>query len=649
MSAQLRFEEREIKRGKTGEATSVPDLIGGLILQNELYFDLDESDEIYEAYGRVQNSYPYCQMNTYNRELETQKVKVAVLENDFLRAEFLPELGGRLWVLWDKKKNRNLLYTNDVIRYSNLAVRNAWFSGGVEWNIGVIGHTPFTTEPLFTATLETESGAPVLRMYEYERIRQVTYQMDFWLEDEDEFLNARMRIVNFGEEVVPMYWWSNIAVPEHEDGRVIVPAGKAYTNKDKRVYKVDIPMVDGVDVTRYENIPDSVDYFFEIGKEDPKYIANVDKDGYGLLQMSTSRLQARKLFSWGHRKASAHWQEFLTDNAGPYVEIQAGLPKTQYGCIPMAPHTAWEWLERYGAVDIGPEQLETSFEILRASFTEELKSQKAYTEMEQVLKTTKKMALEPAKLYLTGSGYGALKSYEQRLGGKKELSTHLDFGTVSGGQKLWAEFLETGVLQKPDAMSAPPDFMVDEVYFRMLKESIKAGANHHWYALYQLALYYFQKGKYKKAEAAFEQANLLEESPWAYHGLASLYTVTGQKEQALEAAVQGLNMRREELSFVKENFRILLLNDGYAELIDQYEKLPEEIQKESRIVYDYVTALAETGKKQLAYELLCKDGGLVVDDIREGETIGDIWQKLHKEIYGVDAAVPYVFDFTTAG
>ena len=91
------------------------------------------------------------------------------------------------------------------------------------------------------------------------------------------------------------------------------------------------------------------------------------------------------------------------------------------------------------------------------------------------------------------------------------------------------------------------------------------------------------------------------------------------------------------------------MNDGYAELVEQYGKLPEEIQKESRIVYDYAAALAETGKVQQAYEMLCKDGGLVVDDIREGETIGDIWQKLHKEIYGVDAVVPYVFDFTTAG
>lgn len=648
MKSQLRFEERKIKRGKTGNASCVPDLIGGLILQNELSFDLEETDEIYEAYGRVNNSYPYCQMDTYSREMELKSVKIAVLENDYLRAEFLPELGGRLWVLWDKKAKRNLLYTNDVIRYSNLAVRNAWFSGGVEWNIGIIGHTPFTTEPLFTAELISESGVPVLRMYEYERIRQVTYQMDFWMEDEDRFLNARMRIVNFGEEVVPMYWWSNMAVPEYGQGRVIVPSSKAFTNKDKRVYKVDIPMADGVDVTRYENIPDSVDYFFEIAKEDPKYIANIGADGYGLLQMSTNRLQARKLFSWGHRAASAHWQEFLTEQAGPYVEIQAGLAKTQYGCIPMAPHTTWEWLERYGAVCVGQEKAKLPFEELRDCFTAELKEQKVFQEMEQMLEETGKLAMQAGKLHLTGSGYGALKNRELLLAGKKEISSHLNFGEVPENQKLWADFLKTGVLIKPETMDAPLDFMVDEIYFDRLKESIKAGKNQHWYAFYQLGIFYFQKGKYKKAQRAFEQANHLEESPWGYHGLASLFTVTKKKEQAVEAAVKGLNLLNLDCSFVKESFRILVLNEGADHLVKQYENLPSELQKESRILFYYIKALADMGEALKAYGLLCENGGLVVDDIREGETIGDLWQILHKEIYGTEAEIPYVFDFTTA-
>ena len=70
-----------------------------------------------------------------------------------------------------------------------------------------------------------------------------------------------MRIVNESSQVVPMYWWSNMAVPEYEGGRVIVPADKAFTYADGAVYKVDIPVVDGVDVTEYQNIPRSVDYF----------------------------------------------------------------------------------------------------------------------------------------------------------------------------------------------------------------------------------------------------------------------------------------------------------------------------------------------------------------------------------------------------
>lgn len=91
----------------------------------------------------------------------------------------------------------------------------------------------------------------------------------------------------------------------------------------------------------YNNIPNQVDYFFDIPRNVPKYIAHVDSHGYGLLHLSTERLRSRKLFCWGHNEGSDNWQHFLTQNAGPYVEIQGGLGKTQYGCIPMAPHTAY--------------------------------------------------------------------------------------------------------------------------------------------------------------------------------------------------------------------------------------------------------------------------------------------------------------------
>ena len=156
MRPQLYFEDMKIEKAELGVPSSVPDLVGGLVLQNNLNFFLSEDDEIYEGYGRCFNSYPYRQYSCYTRQLREETVKTAVLENTHLKAVFLPEYGGRLWRLFDKDRNRDLLYTNDVLQFSNLAVCNAWFSGGVEWNIGVIGHSPFTTAPLFTAALEHE-------------------------------------------------------------------------------------------------------------------------------------------------------------------------------------------------------------------------------------------------------------------------------------------------------------------------------------------------------------------------------------------------------------------------------------------------------------------------------------------------------------
>lgn len=77
------------------------------------------------------NAYPYRKYTGYTRVLKPRDVRVAILENEFSKAVFLPEFGGRLWQLTDKTTGKELLYTNDVICPSSLAVRDAWFSGGL--------------------------------------------------------------------------------------------------------------------------------------------------------------------------------------------------------------------------------------------------------------------------------------------------------------------------------------------------------------------------------------------------------------------------------------------------------------------------------------------------------------------------------------
>ncbi len=635
---ELYFSTKKMRIASLGVSSSLPDLSGEHILQNDLEFRLDEEDEIYEGYGRCRNAYPYRQYNAYARELEVSEVKIAVLENTYVKAVFLPEYGGRLWELWDKERGTNILYTNDVLRFSNLAVRNAWFSGGVEWNIGVIGHTPLTTEPLYTAKLTDDKGNPVLRMYEYERIRGVVYQMDFWLEDENR-LYCRMRIVNGSGEVIPMYWWSNMAVPEYEDGQILVPADSAFTYKDGVVMKTEIPFVNGTDVTKYKNIPRSVDYFFDIPEEMPKFIANINGDGYGLLQVSTKRLRSRKLFSWGKCNASNHWQEFLTDQAGRYVEIQAGLAKTQYGCLPMAPHTAWEWIESYGPVQIPPEMTDQSGTEKTVWLAGKLKEEKVPESLEMRRVATKSMAKRPAEVIGHGSGFGAMRPYTKG-------TEHLAFEIREPGLLRWKEFLETGRLERKEPLERPDEFCVDRENYHLLEQAVQNAESGNWYAWYLLGIGYYIEDRWMDACRAFEKSWELDENPWAAHGMASACLMRQDKNQAARWIARGIPMKKEDVSYLKEGLRLLLQCGSYDLLRKSYEELDGGMQSVGKLKFFYISALHALGEDEKAYELLEEDGGLEVEDIREGEdSIAQLWMELDRSVTGEKREIPYRYDF----
>ncbi len=297
----------------------------------------------YMGYGAVNGCLPYRLQSDYGRTLAPRSFRIAVLENDVLRATFLLELGGRLWSLFHKPSGRELLLVNPVFQPANLAIRNAWFSGGVEWNFGFRGHSPFTCSPVFAARVCRDDGEPILRLYEWERVRCMPFQIDFSLPDGSPFLFARVRVVNPHNAATPAYWWSNIAVPEAEGSRVLVPAERALRlSYEGMVRLLPVPVFDGTDLTYPAGQRASSDYFYCIDDGRRPWIASLDRDGRGLVQVSTSRLRGRKMFQWGGHPGGRRWQEFLSPGGQPYIEIQAGLARTQSECLPMPSGPGWK-------------------------------------------------------------------------------------------------------------------------------------------------------------------------------------------------------------------------------------------------------------------------------------------------------------------
>ncbi|MBI0385681.1 DUF5107 domain-containing protein, partial [Streptomyces albiflaviniger] len=114
-----------------------------------------------------------------------------VLENDRLRATVLPGLGGRVHSLVHKPAGRELLYRNPVFQPADFALNGAWFSGGIEWNIGATGHTTLSCSPLHAARVpapDAADGGAMVRLWEWERLRDLPFQVDLWLPADSAFL-----------------------------------------------------------------------------------------------------------------------------------------------------------------------------------------------------------------------------------------------------------------------------------------------------------------------------------------------------------------------------------------------------------------------------------------------------------------------------
>lgn len=119
------------------------------------------------AYGAPHSLLPYTRQGDYDRVRAERELPAVVLENETLTATFLPSLGGRLWSLVHRPSGRELLHRNPILQPANLALRDAWLAGGVEWNLGTTGHWPLTCEPLHAARLTAADGTAVLRMYAF--------------------------------------------------------------------------------------------------------------------------------------------------------------------------------------------------------------------------------------------------------------------------------------------------------------------------------------------------------------------------------------------------------------------------------------------------------------------------------------------------
>ena len=608
----LEFTNITLKSCDLGDYSNIPDIT---VSDNPLWFNPDKSVTKDESKnigkGMVASILPYRMQNLYNRNYKECKYKCAVLENDYLRAEFLPELGGRLWSLYDKKNSKDIIYKNDALIFANLAICNAWFAGGVEWNCGVRGHSHFTCSPLFARKVEGKEGNDILRMYEYEEIRGLVFCIEATLNDDKLVMNVTVK--NTKNESTYMYWWSNIAVEQKNATRYFVPANRSFVTSYREggfnVSKVDIPYYNNCDVSDPFHPHDAIDYFFDLSNDSKKWIANIEDDGKGLLQYSSDVLLGRKAFLWGNLPGGRHWNSWLTDGRN-YFELQAGLSKTQFEHFMIEPFATLNWNEVYTAVDIKtPDQ----------DYFDAVNKIDGFVPCDvNYSHLFKEARVEPITVYGRGKGY----LYEALRGYNFLDKCEFPRDSVTENEQYYLDIL--------DGITTNGNEKTSYIYGKEWINVIESKKSFNSFDKYILGLLYYCEKDFGKSREYLSESIKENEEYYSLSALALLEcNIFNNYDKAVKLIRRAVDLNPEYLPCSVKYGEIAIKAGAFNEFYEYYTKAPQSIKDAGRIKMYVGYCLVELGLPDKAKAYI--NDKLVIEDIREGEyAVSNVWLMLYK-------------------
>ncbi len=614
----------------------------------------DFPKELSETLGCQSKTLPYLMQDRYTHDLEEKSVKSFVLENEYLIARFLPEYGGRLHSLFDKENNRELLFANPVLKPGNLANRNAWLSGGIEWNVGNFGHCYTTCDNVYTAILQDGEGNDFLRIYEFERNKSIFWQVDFHLPEGSRHLYSHVRLVNPFDRDTTVYWWTNIAVPIDPNTRVLASNKNIISFIDGKCNYERLPYINampGVDATYPKNVSRSFDYFIQKNKDgESTWESAAYDDGLVFYERSTAPLYYKKLFCWGEHSAGRHWQEYLSDGKGTgyYAELQAGIAPSQLHDMIFPKNSTLEWTQCFGGIRLDKERLhDENYDAAVAYFDEKIAERMSAEGINEIHKHFCALADTPVteeSLAHLASGFGALEllRMEKEKDGAAPKNLLFPTSQIGEAEEIWQELLESGRLPEPDPKKPPVSYMTAKPWIRLLRDCVSKKENLHWFSALQFGTAAYEYGTVEKlsrdayeneeenaaqvicARAAFLDSVKCKENAWGYRSLAVLEKDAGNMELAEKYYDKAISIKGafDDFGIVSEYLRFLNLQKNYQKIWDIYETLPAHCKKVDRIRITVAGAACALGKFEYLETFFAEPHYAIA----EGETsLSNVW------------------------
>lgn len=284
--------------------------------------------------GSSGSVYPLPFTDKIYDEKVMKEYKIVYLENQYLRLEIMPELGGRIQRAYDKTNAYDFVYYNHVIKPALVGLTGPWIAGGIEFNWPQ-HHRPRTYSPVEYYLEENDDGSKTVWVSEIDRMYGTKGMAGLTLYPDKAYLEIKGQLYNGTPNPQTFLWWANPAVAVNDQYKSVFPPdvnavfdhGKRDVSKfptaTGEYYKVDYSA--GVDISMYKNIPVPTSYM--VYHSDYDFVGGYDygKEA-GILHVADRHISpGKKQWTWGNGDFGQAWYRNLTDEDGPYIELMTGV------------------------------------------------------------------------------------------------------------------------------------------------------------------------------------------------------------------------------------------------------------------------------------------------------------------------------------
>lgn len=264
---------------------------------------------------------------------------IFTIENEYIKTQVAPELGGKILRGYDKKRDYDFIYYNEVVKPALVGLAGPWISGGIEFNWPQ-HHRPTTYMQLEAYAEENTDGSKTVWVGEVEPFNRMKGMAGITVDPGRSYIKAKVKLYNRTEQAQLFMWWANLAVPVNETYKTIFPPDVEWVNDHDRRCIMSWPIAKGVnqsarpfdfgngtDISMYNAIKVPSSFLVSQGQCDMDFVAGYDGGKQkGIATVADHHISpGKKMWHWGMGDFGDMWCSNLTDENGPYIELMTGV------------------------------------------------------------------------------------------------------------------------------------------------------------------------------------------------------------------------------------------------------------------------------------------------------------------------------------